>query len=102
MSDTVVPQIADGEDSTAEPFDEAAEIARLAALSSFDYDRQRDAMAEQLGVRPTRRFVGQHCRSYQQSFAILASLQPPSLCAPGPSRMLRSRSRADIFLENNM
>jgi putative DNA primase/helicase len=53
MSDTVVPQIADGEDSTAEPFDEAAEIARLAALSSFDYDRQRDAMAEQLGVRPT-------------------------------------------------
>jgi hypothetical protein len=33
------------------PFDDKAEIARLAALSPFDYDRQRDAIADELGIR---------------------------------------------------
>ena len=41
------------ENPTAEPVDEKAEIARLAALSLLDYDREREAVAHKLGVRTT-------------------------------------------------
>jgi hypothetical protein len=51
MSNTASTQGTTAKNSTA--VDEKAEIARLAALSPLDYDRQREAVAQKLGFRRT-------------------------------------------------
>jgi hypothetical protein len=51
MSNTASTQGSTAKNSTA--VDEKADIARLAALSALDYDRQREAVAQKLGVRTT-------------------------------------------------
>jgi hypothetical protein len=51
MSNTTSTQYTTAKNSSA--VDEKADIARLAALSPLDYDRQREAVAQKLGVRTT-------------------------------------------------